>query len=431
MKKSDIERKLKSELNQATPTAFDTLWEQCESTPHETEKEYVFEMETVAVGAGGNGTRKLGGKRRVSLLVAFFTVVLAIVTVWGITAGWFQNKGNTLPTPTITKGYFVIDINPSVEIGYDEEGNVSEVVGLNTDGKALVYGIETALVGKSYEEAIKELFDRCVRLGYFSATSQTNAVLVSASKQSGGNDLEMAENARKIFSDKFVEKKLYGVAIAGKDDPALVEEASRYGIDAQKYALIQEYRAQAEKLGVESKIDQEEYADISIREIYGEMEALKEVKIGETASDTMAEKLDGLKEELRGHIDAETLEGLEELVEMLEEAKTFDEIATLAPQLKDKLESLANGLPPQERGKVGIIQEEINGLLMGVETGKESLQKPPETLYNERAEKYKDDYDKEAEEPEGGFRGWQDKNKGHFEENWKGKKEEWEDEFHD
>lgn len=431
MRKSDIERQLKNELNQATPTAFDKLWEKCENTSEEGNEELVFEMETVAVGVGGNGTRKAVGKRWVALFGVFLMAVLAIVAVWGIASGWFYKGDTPSNPPTITRGYFVIDVNPSVEIGYEENGCVSEVVGLNTDGKALVYGIENEFVGEPYENVISALFDRCVRLGYFSATSQTNAVLVSATKQSGGSDAEMAENARKIFLDKFVEKRLCGVALAGKDNPELAQEATAYGIDAQKYALIKEYLTQADKLGVESEIAQEDYAKISIRGIYEKMEALQEVKIGETASDTMAEKLEDLKEELRGHIDGNAFEEMEELVKTLEDAKTFEEIATLAQPIKDKLKHLSDGLPPHKKEKVGLIQTEIDGLLAEVETDKEKLQKTPEDLYNERSEKYKEDFDKEAEEPKGGFKGWQDEHKQHFEEDWHGKKEEWKDRFHD
>ena len=40
--------------------------------------------------------------------------------------------------------------------------------------------------------------------------------------------------------------------IAGKDDPALADEAEKYGIDSQKLGLILDYLAQVEKLGVET-----------------------------------------------------------------------------------------------------------------------------------------------------------------------------------
>ena len=46
-------------------------------------------------------------------------------------------------------------------------------------------GVEKLLKKK---KAVDVLFDRCVLLGYFSAASETNAVLVSASKHEGGSD---------------------------------------------------------------------------------------------------------------------------------------------------------------------------------------------------------------------------------------------------
>lgn len=436
MKKSDIEKQLKNELNKATPAAFDELWSRCEHESLEREKEYVFELEKVAVGVD-NDTHRKGNKRLITIIIAFFAAaVFALVGVWGYVAGWFDKNGDSssnspIGKPTISKGYFILDINPSVEVDYDDEGIVSEIVGLNADGRVLLYGIESQLVGKSYEVAIDELFDRCVRLGYFSATSETNAVLVSATKQTGDSDEIMAENVRQIFSKKFVDKKLCGVALAGKDDPALAETAAQYGIDSQKYALIQEYLSQVEKLGVESEITEAEYGEISIREIYEAMEELEELKIGDKASDSIGDVLDTLEEVFEGALEEEFIEELQDLIEDLQEAKGFDEISIIKVPLLAILERLEKSVNGADRELVRAAREEIEKLISSMEVQKENLQKPIEDAFKEREEKYKDDFDKESEEPEGGFEAWQDKNKEHFEKDWQGKKEDWKDRFDD
>lgn len=78
-----------------------------------------------------------------------------------------------------------------------------------------------------------------------------------------------------------------------------------------------------------------------------------------------------------------------------------------------------------EEELVRAAREEIEKLLVGVETHKENLQKTTEDAFKEREEKYKDDFDKEAEEPEGGFEAWQDEKEEEFEKDWQGKKEDW------
>lgn len=437
MKKSDIEKQLKDELNKATPMAFDELWQRCESETLEAEKEYVFELEKVAVGVE-NDTHRKGHKRLLTIIISFFAATLfVLVGMWGYVAGWF-NKNNgggssELPMgkPTITKGYFLIDVNPSVEIGYDENGLVSEVLGLNADGKVLVYGMEEQMLGESYEKAIEELFNRCVTLGYFSVASETNAVLVSAIQQTGALDEEMSENARKIFSDKFVGKKMYGVAIAGKEDPALKEEAIRYGINTQKMSLIQEYLSIAGSLGVEIEIDEEEYRDIPIREIYAEMDALEEVKIGVKATDEITRLFQNLEEELQERLTPALYQELQLLKSCFVSVKSVDELSGLKEDIAEFLERVSDVVDEKDKQFVESVRNESEMLVSGAQANKEELHKPTEDKFKEREEKHKGDFDKESEEPEGGFEAWQDKNKEHFEKDWQGKKEDWKDRFDD
>ena len=434
MKKSDIERKLKNELRQATPNGFDKVWKQCEQDSINEAKEYAFALERVAVGVENDGHR-VNGKRLWTVLCALFTALaLAIVGVCGMLLGWFEKDGdvgNGNGIKPFSKGFFLIDVNPSVEVDYDEDGNVSEVIGLNADGKVLLYGLEEELVGKSYEKAVEELFNRCVLLGYFSATSETNAVLVSAIKQTGETDETMTENVRSLFSKKFVDKKMCGVAVAGKQDSALEEEAQKYGINAQKWGMIQEYLALVEKLGVESEIPETEYGKVSIREIYEAMEELEEMKLGDKASDDLEEVLQGLEDMLEGKISPFALEEIEELLEELEDAKTLESLTAVAQPLVQFLDALEREIRGEDVEIVRSAKREIERLLLGVETDKDKMQQSTEDKFHEREEKHKDDFHKEANEPDGGFEHWQNENKGHFEDDWNGKKEHWKDSFDD
>lgn len=301
MKRSDIERQLKNDLQAATPSDFDTLWAKCNAAaPANTrETERVFALATASANKA-NGGNSHGGfsAGRVRLVAILTAIILALGVFFGAAMGWFGGG-------KLDKGYFIFDINPSVEVDYDENGKVTSAEGLNEDGKVLLCGVE--LVGKTYEEAAKALFDGCVKLGYFSAARQDNAVLVSATKEKGGADEEMTMRMKALLADTFTEKKMCGVVITGVDDPTLKDEAQSHGVDAQKYALIYAY------LQMGGELCEEEYSQISIRELYK--------KIAEKEEDLEEAECEELENGIYGTVANKIQEIIEKLEEQIEETQ--------------------------------------------------------------------------------------------------------------
>lgn len=301
MKRSDIERQLKNDLQAATPSDFDTLWAKCNAaTPANTrETERVLALATASANKA-NGGNSHGGfsAGRVRLVAILTAIILALGVFFGAAMGWFGGG-------KLDKGYFIFDINPSVEVDYDENGKVTSAEGLNEDGKVLLCGVE--LVGKTYEEAAKALFDGCVKLGYFSAARQDNAVLVSATKEKGGADEEMTMRMKALLADTFTEKKMCGVVITGVDDPTLKDEAQSHGVDAQKYALIYAY------LQMGGELCEAEYSQISIRELYK--------KIAEKEEDLEEAECEELENGIYGTVADKIQEIIEKLEEQIEETQ--------------------------------------------------------------------------------------------------------------
>lgn len=301
MKRSDIERQLKNDLQAATPSDFDTLWAKCNAaTPANTrETERVFALATASANKA-NGGNSHGGfsAGRVRLVAILTAIILALGVFFGAAMGWFGGG-------KLDKGYFIFDINPSVEVDYDENGKVTSAEGLNEDGKVLLCGVE--LVGKTYEEAAKALFEGCVKLGYFSAARQDNAVLVSATKEKGGADEEMTMRMKALLADTFTEKKMCGVVITGVDDPTLKDEAQSHGVDAQKYALIYAY------LQMGGELCEAEYSQISIRELYK--------KIAEKEEDLEEAECEELENGIYGTVADKIQEIIEKLEEQIEETQ--------------------------------------------------------------------------------------------------------------
>ena len=301
MKRSDIERQLKNDLQAATPSDFDTLWAKCNAaTPANTrETERVLALATASANKA-NGGNSHGGfsAGRVRLVAILTAIILALGVFFGAAMGWFGGG-------KLDKGYFIFDINPSVEVDYDENGKVTSAEGLNEDGKVLLCGVE--LVGKTYEEAAKALVDGCVKLGYFSAARQDNAVLVSATKEKGGADEEMTMRMKALLADTFTEKKMCGVVITGVDDPTLKDEAQSHGVDAQKYALIYAY------LQMGGELCEAEYSQISIRELYK--------KIAEKEEDLEEAECEELENGIYGTVADKIQEIIEKLEEQIEETQ--------------------------------------------------------------------------------------------------------------
>ena len=258
MKKSDIERQLKKDLQAAAPSDFDAVWKKCrhDLPEKETEEEFEFVPAVAAAGGGEAGRSGRAGKRTLAcILAAVIFCFAALFTLLGAALGWFRG-GDDFVIPG-SDGYFIFDINPSVELSYDKTGRVTGAEGLNEDGEVLLYGLD--LQGKTYDEAADVLFKRCVKLGYFASGREDNAVLVSAVLSEGGRDETMTAEMKGLLSEAFAANKIRGVVITGVENAQLEEAAQKYGIDAQKYALILSY------LALGGSLEEAEYSSVSVR----------------------------------------------------------------------------------------------------------------------------------------------------------------------
>jgi|GEM_PF-1363499 len=258
MKNQEIEKLIRDDLRQSAPDDFAAV--RSRVTPRAEEKAVEFSRQPAyatqgAQGAQGGGAGKGLWKRLLAIGLAFLVLASAIIIL--ITQFVGGKK--------IDAGYFVIDVNPSIQISYDEDGIVTEAEGLNLDGKTLL--VDTQLVGKDYGSAIEEVFDRCVTLGYFNASRDNNAILVSANKSTGGSDATLLDDVKQKFTSLFSGNGMQGAVLTGAEETqSLTQAAEAYGIDAQKYALI----TSALALGV--SIDEAEYATLSISALYARIQ---------------------------------------------------------------------------------------------------------------------------------------------------------------
>lgn len=425
MKQKDIEKRLREDVESVTPNDFSAVWKKCEAQEQAFGEVFETERELVAVGGNGVGGGQRSG-RRARGFIALATALLLVLSVCvGWAAGWFSKKS------PFDKGSFIIDINPSVEVTYDEKGMTTAVTGLNEDGRVLISGL--SLVGKAYGDTASEIFSRCVTLGYFSPARENNAVLVSAVKDGGGTDEKMTKNVCSLFSKKFVEKKMRGVALTGIFDESLQAKAKEHGINTQKYALIQEYESLAQELGVASEIAAEEYKKISIREIYEKIEDLEErLKDAEVdkleqnsitkAVEKITEIIENMEEGLQGKVQ------LEDIKERIEEAETVVECRVLVDELMDTLSGMKGPNAPNPANTRELIERayaEIDAILKDIEKLNQKGGFTEEEHFEYREENFKDKEETPPAWDDRDVKDWQKENKDKYYNDWIKLKKEW------
>lgn len=348
-------------------------------------------------------------------------------------------------------GEFILDINPSVAVSYDEDGNVTEAEGLNEDGKVLLYGLE--LNGKSYAAAAELLFGRCVELGYFSPGRSDNALLASATKKDGSADEKMTAAMKKAFLSAFSKRKINGVVITGVSDPALDAAAQAYGIDGQKYALIQEY------LSMGGTLAETEYATVTVRELYasigdleekGKKDKIEQLKadqgrvsssLCDALADALEEVIDGLEDCIdkvlgEGADDGHTktyyeakIEEIEEYAEGIEDVRHGGEAQALVEKILSALETLKTELGAgvlsekitAAQTMVSAIFEEFEGIMSEMT----ALNRTTEEIFEERLSKFADADDEEDEDFD---EGWQNNKENEVAGSWYENKKHWNDE---
>lgn len=416
-----FEKALKNEIKKSARTDYSLIRERCGIKP-----DNLKNRELKMVLADGNEVAASSSKRNI-IFVSLVAIITIIVSLYIIISKIPSNSYQP------SKGYFIIDINPSIEICYDENGVVTQVNPLNEDAEVLLLSLDFS--EKHYTDAVKKIVDSCIELGYISPDRADNAIMTTAVSEDGFKDDYMTNEIKKAFSSEFSNRKIPGVVITGVESPELKNEAQRFGIDAQKYALIKEY------LGVGGELAEQEYGEISIRELYkGIYEKEKEAKkqlideliekekqnkinsiesvksIANKIADQINKKLEHIPEWEEGFY-IEILSQIETLILELEDLETIEEIS-------EKLEVL-KGIVGDGKHNIhvefDIVDKAINDFKSSSQSLKEANKKPEEKreeLLNEFGEIKEGSADVNIED-------WQKEFENQFSSSWYEYKDKW------
>ncbi|MCR6546804.1 anti-sigma factor domain-containing protein [Dehalobacterium formicoaceticum] len=164
--------------------------------------------------------------------------VAALVMITFFTAPlWQQFLGK--PAESNVLAYMTVDINPSIELGLDQEHKVVAVHPLNRDGKELLQKLN--LTGLTSEQAVEDIIDAACQEGYLKP-EKNNQVIINLSEKKPDAAREKDTNqpiitqAKKALSKNKAEAN---VTILNTDYE-LREKAEELGISSGKYALLVE-----------------------------------------------------------------------------------------------------------------------------------------------------------------------------------------------
>lgn len=210
MENKEMERKVKTAFEHATPDILESVMEDFNS-----EKGKVIPM-----------TKRSNNWIKRSVAIA---AVFALVAVGAVTFG--INRVNNAIASTIA-----LDVNPGIEIKVNKKNVVREVVPLNDDGVKIVDDMDFA--GSNLEVALHALVGSMVKNGYLSEV--TNSILVSVD---GKDEAKNAELQKYVAAE--IDKILGGNNVSGavlsqtvETDTEVEKLAKEYGISIGKAQVI-------------------------------------------------------------------------------------------------------------------------------------------------------------------------------------------------
>lgn len=320
----DLEKEIKNHIDEKYEKvpSFESVMSKCKTS----NKSVVLNKELVL----SNGETVVENSKK--KLLKIFAPVLIIVVLASVLIGILANRDNGPVIDMIDKkgGYFIIDVNPSIELSYDKDGNIKEAIPLNEDAEIVLYNLD--LVGKNYKDVIDLIVEKLIELEYIEKEN-TNAILTTAVSEDGVKDENMTLEVKNVFVTSLTHREIKGEVLTGVFNEVLEKEAEEYGIDAQKLDLIK----QLEEKGVE--ISKEEYSTVTIRELYRKI-SQREKEIAKEEKDKLKEENDKKKTEVDKNVkgiidflimivgeDSEYKEQLDQIDKKLESGEnTADEV---------------------------------------------------------------------------------------------------------
>ena len=191
--------------------------------------------------------------KRISTFVAAAAVLVLFLTQYP-----FLQTNNL-----VIAAYVGVDINPSLEVGVNENLKVVEVIPINEDGKIIVDQINDDFRNKSLAEFIDDTIELAKADGYLAENKDVLLTTTTINKEA---QVKIEEKVTVIKKD--IEKS--GVEVTTlKGDENTRKEAKDIGVSTGKYLI---YKESKENLTIE------ETKELSVTQIYEKLDKVKQKK---------------------------------------------------------------------------------------------------------------------------------------------------------
>ncbi len=171
-------------------------------------------------------------------------------------------------------GYLMLDINPSVELAYNIDGEVLEVVSINEDADIITSDLD--LVGLSLEDATEKVIDAAIETGYIDELSGDNAIVVTTSCEDEEDRLNIEKKVIENANSYLETKEVYALVAAQGVDDEIKAEAEQYDVSNGKMLLINRL------LDIDSTLSKEELVEITIQDIQKQIQSNVQIRYEET-----------------------------------------------------------------------------------------------------------------------------------------------------
>lgn len=191
--------------------------------------------------------------------------VLLFLIVGGLAWGGYYYYSNNKTTSVVT-----IDINPSIELGLNEDNKVVSSLALNEDASVLLSDLN--LKGLTLEEATELIVNDAIETGYIDELSDENDVVVTSynDDESIRNDLtnSIIDDINTLLDTKNIAATVSYLHVT--DD--VKTTADEYGISNGKMLLIEK------AVALDSSLNVETLAKLSIQGIQTQIKATIKVQ---------------------------------------------------------------------------------------------------------------------------------------------------------
>ena len=157
--------------------------------------------------------------------LAILSTAVFIAVIGAIVIGCSLNNNNK-QQETVKDTVITLDLNPSIQITVDENGNVSSVYGNNDEGKMIIIDIQNELVGKKYDYALDLIIEADTECGFFvKATSneEYNNLKITIDTEASEQQINAIEQEIKTH----VEEKLTELDVIIKDKITTVKNNTK------------------------------------------------------------------------------------------------------------------------------------------------------------------------------------------------------------